>query len=94
MKLGIAKPYPNQEDKGRAAVTGKGIDNFRFKVPSLRNIGQTAPYFHDGRGLTLESSVFNAARFQLGIHLEAQDVDAVTAFLRSLDNLKSSTYRR
>ncbi|MFK7865364.1 MAG: cytochrome-c peroxidase [Pseudohongiellaceae bacterium] len=88
MKLGIAKPYPNQEDKGRAMVTGKGIDNFRFKVPTLRNIGQTAPYFHDGRGLTLKSAVFYAARFQLGVDLAAKDVDAITAFLRSLDNQK------
>ena len=86
MKLGIAHPYPNPEDEGRAGVTGKRSDRFYFKVPPLRNVGQTAPYFHDGAGPTLPRAVFDTAWHQLGIRLNDDDIADITAFLHTLDN--------
>ena len=47
-KLGEVKPYPGLKDNGRFDVTKQEVDRFAFKVPSLRNIEKTAPYFHDG----------------------------------------------
>ena len=88
MKLGIAIPYPNQSDTGRAQVTGKVGDKFFFKVPPLRNVGLTAPYFHDGASATLEKTIFDTGIHQLGIKLQDKDVADIAAFLRSLDNFK------
>ncbi len=86
MKLGIAHRYPNQEDTGRAQVTGNAADNFFFKVPPLRNVGLTGPYFHDGAGSSLERAVFDTAFHQLGITMSDQEVADIAAFLRTLDN--------
>ena len=49
-KLGVVKPYmaDDSEDIGRAAVTGNDAEKFFYKVPSLRNVAKTGPYFHDG----------------------------------------------
>jgi len=88
MRLGIASQYPNKSDKGRAQVTGKSTDNFLFKVPPLRNIGLTAPYFHDGATATLEQAVFDTALLQLGLKISDQDVNDISAFLRTLNNRK------
>ena len=52
-KLGILNAYENTADKGRIEVTKEDYDEFVFKVPSLRNIALTAPYFHDGQKATL-----------------------------------------
>lgn len=88
MKMGLVNPYPNEIDKGRASVTGNPADNFIFKVPTLRNVGQTSPYFHDGAVFSLEQAVRDTAWHQLGVKLNEQDVDDMTAFLQSLDNKK------
>jgi len=55
-----------------------------FKVPSLRNVALTAPYFHDGSAPTLENAVTVMARYQLGRELEPGDVGLLAAFLRTL----------
>ena len=55
-----------------------------FKVPSLRNVALTAPYFHDGSVATLEEAVWWMGRAQLGRELSAGDVAALSAFLRTL----------
>ena len=55
-----------------------------FKVPSLRNVEKTAPYFHDGSAATLEDAIGVMARYQLGRKLEGGDVAELAAFLRSL----------
>lgn len=88
MKLGLVNPYPNDEDKGFAEVTGRDDHNFLFKVPILRNVGNTAPYFHDGAGKTLEQAVFLTGWHQLGVELSDDEVRKMTAFLRSLNNLR------
>ena len=85
-KLGIAQRYPNEEDTGRAEVTGEGKDRFFFKVPPLRNVGLTPPYFHDGASATLERTVADTALHQLGITLSDEDTADISAFLRTMDN--------
>ncbi|MDR2838378.1 MAG: cytochrome-c peroxidase [Azonexus sp.] len=71
-------------DLGRYNVTGKEEDRFVFKVPSLRNVAETAPYFHDGSVKTLKMAVSLMARYQLGHDLPADDIDAIVAFLKTL----------
>jgi cytochrome c peroxidase len=72
-------------DLGRFAVTGREEDRHVFKVPSLRNVGRTAPYFHDGSAATLDQAVLIMARYQLGRELSGEDVEAIIAFLGTLD---------
>src|SRR6202521_3904046 len=69
---------------GRFAVTGQEHDRFVFRVPSLRNIALTAPYFHDGSAATLGAAVNVMARKQLGRTLEGAEVDLVVGFLQTL----------
>jgi cytochrome c peroxidase len=72
-------------DYGRFNVTGKERDKFKFKVPTLRNISKTAPYFHDGSAATLEEAVQVMARYQIGHDLEPGEMAQILAFLRTLD---------
>ncbi|MEQ2006919.1 MAG: cytochrome-c peroxidase [Limisphaerales bacterium] len=71
-------------DHGRFNVTGKDADKFVFKVPTLRNIALTAPYFHDGSATTLEEAVGVMAKYQLGRPLPPKDVRDIVKFLQSL----------
>jgi len=71
-------------DFGRFTITGRERDRFVFRVPSLRNIAITAPYFHDGSAATLEEAVKTMARYQLGHTPTAEDVRLIVAFLRTL----------
>ena len=71
-------------DFGRYNVTGREEDRFVFKVPSLRNVALTAPYFHDGSAATLEEAVRAMAKYQLGREISAGETRAIAAFLASL----------
>lgn len=71
-------------DLGRFAVTGRERDRFVFRVPSLRNIALTAPYFHDGSAATLGAAVNVMARKQLGRTLEPAEVGLIVGFLETL----------
>lgn len=71
-------------DYGRFNVTGVESDKFVFRVPSLRNVELTAPYFHDGSAASLEDAVRTMAQYQLGRPLEDQQVLRIVAFLKSL----------
>jgi cytochrome c peroxidase len=82
-KMGQARPYETK-DLGRYAVTKKEEDKFMFKVPSLRNVALTEPYFHDGSAATLTDAIAKMAYHQLGKQLAEQDVAAIAAFLKSL----------
>lgn len=82
-KLGLVNPYTTS-DFGRFDVTKDEADKFKFKVPSLRNIAITGPYFHDGAKLTLAETVREMGWLQLGKKLDETDVEAITAFLRAL----------
>jgi cytochrome c peroxidase len=71
-------------DKGRFEVTKSVSDEYVFKVPSLRNIALTPPYFHTGRSWDLRQAVAVMGASQLGINLTDEEVDTITAFLGSL----------
>lgn len=83
-KLGLAKPWPKQDDLGRYEVTKNDADKMFFKVPSLRNVAKTAPYFHDGSVATLEEAVKNMAEYQLAKNLSDADVASIVTFLKAL----------
>jgi cytochrome c peroxidase len=85
----FADPFAGQKtlteaDLGRFAITGVERDRHVFRVPSLRNIAVTAPYFHDGRTASLGEAVEIMARNQLGRELEERDVDLIVKFLGTL----------
>lgn len=71
-------------DLGRFNVTHDERDKYFFKVPSLRNVALTAPYFHDGRSEDLTDAVKVMARYQLGRSLSDDEVAKIVAFLHSL----------
>ncbi len=71
-------------DLGRFKVTKRESDRHRFKVPTLRNVAQTAPYFHDGAAADLKKAVTTMAWVQRGIDLPASDADRIVKFLGTL----------
>ena len=83
-KVGTVEPWPNQADQGRFAVTQREGDKMMFKVPGLRNIEKTAPYFHDGSVATLEEAVSRMGKHQLGLELSKEEVGAIVTWLNSL----------
>jgi len=83
-KIGLVEPYET-EDMGRYEVTGLESDKKAFKVPSLRNIAKTAPYFHDGSVETLDEAIELMAKHQLGRdHTGHGMIKDIKAFLESL----------
>lgn len=74
----------NEADLGRFNVTGNPQDRHVFKVPGLRNVALTAPYFHDGSAQTLEQAVQIMGYYQLGRHLSSEDIKTLVAFLHTL----------
>lgn len=72
------------QDSGRYNVTGKETDRFKFKVPTLRNIANSAPYFHDGSAPTLEAAVQDMALYQNGHALSPGDARDIVEFLKTL----------
>jgi cytochrome c peroxidase len=71
-------------DLGRFTITGNESDRHVFRVPSLRNVAVTAPYFHDGSAASLAEAVEIMARVQLGRDLPAHDIDLIVKFLAAL----------
>lgn len=90
-KMGVIEDYFEDRgnltaaDDGRYAVTQNEADRHFFKVPTLRNVTRTAPYFHDGSTSDLSEAVTTMARYQLGRTLSAEDTAAIVAFLGALD---------
>jgi cytochrome c peroxidase len=83
-KLGELKVYPST-DLGRYEVTKKDSDRNMFKVPSLRNVEKTAPYFHDGSQATLAAAVRTMSEYQTANgKLSDSDVNDVVTFLKCL----------
>lgn len=72
------------DDDGLKGFTGKDADLHRFKVPGLRNVALTAPYFHDGSMATLEDAVRAMARYELDRDLSDAEVTSLVAFMNSL----------
>ncbi|NPA51661.1 MAG: cytochrome-c peroxidase [Aquificae bacterium] len=86
-KMGVVKPYPTGllgEDLGRYNVTKKEEDKHVFKVPILRNITRTYPYFSTGKIWDIKEAVQIMAEYQLGIKLTQDEIDKIVAFLDSL----------
>ncbi|PKO55176.1 MAG: cytochrome C biogenesis protein CcsA, partial [Betaproteobacteria bacterium HGW-Betaproteobacteria-21] len=84
-KMGVVEPYKTASTaEGRAGVTGKDEDRFNFKVPTLRNVELTYPYFHDGAAQTLEEAVEIMGRLQLGRKYSQEEVGDIVAFLKTL----------
>lgn len=83
-KIGLVNAYSNTKDIGRAAVTKDEADQFRFKVPSLRNVAATYPYFHDGQAAELADAVREMGKLQLGLDLSSEQVADITTFLNAL----------
>jgi len=65
-------------------VTGKEEDRFKFKVPTLRNVELTYPYFHDGEATTLSKAVEIMGQIQLGKKFTAEENAKIVAFLKTL----------
>jgi cytochrome c peroxidase len=89
-KFGVMGDYfrqrgnPTPADLGRYAVTSRESDRHVFKVPSLRNVELTAPYFHDGSAATLEAAVDIMFMYQLGRIAPAEDKVLIVKFLKTL----------
>jgi cytochrome c peroxidase len=88
-KFGVMEDYwkltgSQDIDDGRALDTKKSEDKFVFKVPTLRNVAMTGPYFHDGSVASLEAAVRTMAKVQLGRTLADNELHDIVAFLGSL----------
>jgi cytochrome c peroxidase len=91
-KLGVVKSWDKDTDQGRFDVTGKDADRQFFKVPSLRNIAKTGPYFHNGSIEELDEAVRLMADHQLGVDIEDAQVSLIVAFLESLTGEIDTAY--
>jgi cytochrome c peroxidase len=84
-KMGLVKPYTKDtKTLGRYEVTKQEADKYVFKVPTLRNVELTYPYFHDGSLWDLKEVVVTMADIQLGIPVNDEEADKIVAFLKTL----------
>ena len=87
--FGLIEPYwkytkSEEIDEGRYTVTKNEMDKYVFKVPVLRNVAKTSPYFHDGSVDKLVAAVFIMGKVQLGRDLTGSQIEDIISFLRSL----------
>lgn len=84
-KMGVIEPYKTDNPaQGVADQTKKDEDRFKFKVPTLRNVELTYPYFHDGAATTLEQAVTTMGQIQLGKKFTDEETSQIVAFLKTL----------
>lgn len=84
-KMGLVAAYETKNKaEGLAGVTGKDADRMKFKVPTLRNVEMTYPYFHDGEAATLTDAVDIMGRLQLGRQFSKDENAKIVAFLKTL----------
>jgi cytochrome c peroxidase len=92
-KIGAIIPYkmgelvPYSTELGRYLLTRRALDIQVFKVPSLRNVSLTAPYFHDGSVPTLKSAIRLMVKHQLGRHITGSEIGLMIAFLKTLNGM-------
>ncbi len=91
-KLGVMKPWPNQTDQGRYQISKDEIDHMVFKVPSLRNIAKTGPYFHDGSVASLDQAIRCMAVHQRGVTLTDAQVKSIATWLGALTGEVPASY--
>ncbi|RLA70475.1 MAG: cytochrome B6 [Epsilonproteobacteria bacterium] len=90
-KMGLFHPYDfNVSYPDRYSVTHKEYDKNVFKVPTLRNIVLTAPYFHDASAKTLEEAIKTMAHHNLGVRMKQKDIDTIILFLKTLTGERPS----
>jgi cytochrome c peroxidase len=90
-KMGLMKPYKDTKDLGRYEVTKNEADKFVFKVPTLRNIALTGPYFHDGGVASLKEAVILMGDIQLNNKITDVEADKIVKFLEALSDKKLAT---
>ncbi|MFK5984989.1 MAG: cytochrome-c peroxidase [Pseudomonadota bacterium] len=84
-KMGLVAPYKTaNKAQGLSGVTGNDVDRFKFKVPTLRNVEMTYPYFHDGEAATLTDAVDVMGKLQLGKQFSKTENAQIVAFLKTL----------
>ena len=83
-KLGVVKPWPDQGDQGVYQVTNEEVDRMVFKVPSLRNIEKTGPYFHNGSIASLDQAIRSMAIHQRGVTLSDAQIKSIETWMASL----------
>lgn len=84
-KMGTVHPYKTTNtSEGVKAISGRDQDRMRFKVPLLRNVELTYPYFHDGEAKTLEEAVNIMGDVQLGKRYKPEETAQIVAFLKTL----------
>lgn len=87
-KMGVMQEHVHATstpaDLGRYSITKREEDRHVYRVPSLRNVAVTAPYFHDGSIATLPEAIHEMAKYQLGRPIPKQDIDLIVAFLHTL----------
>ena len=81
--VGVAYPWPNQKDTGSDAAVSIAA-RLAIQVPSLKNIADTAPYFHGSSVSNLEAAIRLMGHHQLGVELSSNDVNAIAAWMRAL----------
>ncbi len=98
--MGVMGDYFKDRDKpitdadlGRYSFTHQEGDKFVFRVPSLRNVELTAPYFHDGSAVHLEDAVFKMGKYQLGKILSPAEIDSIVSFLKTLTGEQPASLR-
>lgn len=87
-KTGLVKPYTDTEDKGRYMETKNEADMYMFKVPTMRNVALTGPYFHDGAEPDLNNAVKRMADMQLGQTLTNMETMKIVKFFDALNDKK------
>lgn len=92
-RVGIFRAYPNVQDLGRYNLTKRQYDRYVFKVPSLRNVTLTSPYFHDSQVTTLPQAVDLMAWMQLDRTLSDEKMDLLLRFLTTLADKPRTTAR-
>lgn len=93
-QIGVAYPYPwDKKTQDLYARTGKPEDKNKYRVPSLRNVTRTAPYFHDGAVPTLRAAIQLMAYHNLGLQLSEPDIDSIEAFFGTLEGHLPKRYQ-
>ena len=91
-KIGLINPYPWKDNSpDRYSVTHNPFDKNSYKVPTLRNVTLTAPYFHDGSSATLDDALKKMAYHNLGFELNSDEIRKLKAFLNTLTGKKPET---
>jgi cytochrome c peroxidase len=91
--LGDEEPWPHRDDLGVAELTGDPADELVFRVPSLRYVASTPPYFHDGSVETLDEAVKLMGKHQLGVAFTDPEIAELVAFLEALDAAPEARWR-